>query len=58
MIRNEDVAHRYVFRRSGDRRGGFRDQASGELQTSLKLPAGYSFFWSGLYESAQRVRSD
>src|SRR5882672_11393124 len=58
MIRNEDgLLTEYVFIDLGDRPAGdFVDQAQRELQNKLKLPAGYSFFWSGQYESAQRVR--
>jgi copper/silver efflux system protein len=58
MIRNEDgLLTEYVFVDLGDRPAGdFVGQAQRELQNKLKLPAGYSFFWSGQYESAQRVR--
>ena len=58
MIRNEDgLLTEYVFVDLGDRPvGDFVEQAQRELQDRLKLPAGYSIFWSGQYESAQRVR--
>jgi Cu(I)/Ag(I) efflux system membrane protein CusA/SilA len=58
MIRNEDgLLTEYIFIDLGDRPiGTFLEQAQGELQNHLKLPAGYSFFWSGQYESAERVR--
>jgi len=58
MIRNEDgLLTEYIFIDLGDRPiGTFVDQAQRELQNHLKLPAGYSFFWSGQFESAQRVR--
>jgi Cu(I)/Ag(I) efflux system membrane protein CusA/SilA len=58
MIRNEDgLLTEYVFVDLGNRPAGdFVDQAQRVLQDKLKLPAGYSFFWSGQYESAQRVR--
>lgn len=58
MIRNEDgLLTGYVFVDLGDRApGDYVAQARGELQKKLQLPAGYSVFWSGQYESAERVR--
>jgi copper/silver efflux system protein len=58
MIRNEDgLLTEYIFVDMGDRPAGdFVQQAQKELQDGLKLPTGYSIFWSGQYESAQRVR--
>jgi Cu(I)/Ag(I) efflux system membrane protein CusA/SilA len=36
--------------------GDYVAQAKTELQKKLQLPTGYSVFWSGQYESAERVR--
>src|SRR5215470_16609142 len=58
MIRNEDgLLTGYVFVDLADRApGDYVAQARNELQKKLQLPTGYSVFWSGQYESAERVR--
>jgi copper/silver efflux system protein len=58
MIRNEDgLLTGYVFVDLADRSpGDYVAQARNELQKKLQLPTGYSVFWSGQYESAERVR--
>jgi len=57
MIRNEDgLLTGYVFVDvAGRSPGDYVAQARNELQ-KLQLPTGYSVFWSGQYESAERVR--
>ena len=54
MIRNEDgLLTEYVFVDVADLPiGVYVGQAQRELQTKLKLPPGYSVFWSGQYETA------
>ncbi|MGC2195751.1 MAG: CusA/CzcA family heavy metal efflux RND transporter [Terriglobales bacterium] len=58
MIRNEDgLLTGYVFvDLAGPAPGDYVMQARRELQTKLRLPAGYTVLWSGQYESAERVR--
>jgi Cu(I)/Ag(I) efflux system membrane protein CusA/SilA len=58
MIRNEDgLLTGYVFVDvAGRSPGDYVAQARNELQKKLQLPTGYSVFWSGQYESAERVR--
>jgi len=58
MIRNEDgLLTEYVFVDVADLPiGVYVGQAQRELQTKLKLPPGYSVFWSGQYETALRLR--
>jgi Cu(I)/Ag(I) efflux system membrane protein CusA/SilA len=58
MIRNEDgLLTGYVFVDvAGRSPGDYVAQAKTELQKKLQLPTGYSVFWSGQYESAERVR--
>jgi copper/silver efflux system protein len=58
MIRNEDgLLTGYVFVDvAGRSPGDYVAQAKNELQKKLQLPTGYSVFWSGQYESAERVR--
>jgi len=58
MIRNEDgLLTGYVFVDvAGRSPGDYVEQARTELQKKLQLPTGYSVFWSGQYESAERVR--
>jgi Cu(I)/Ag(I) efflux system membrane protein CusA/SilA len=58
MIRNEDgLLTGYVFvDLAGRSPGDYVAQAREELQKKLQLPTGYSVFWSGQYESAERVR--
>jgi Cu(I)/Ag(I) efflux system membrane protein CusA/SilA len=58
MIRNEDgLLTGYVFVDvAGRSPGDYVAQAKNELQKKLQLSTGYSVFWSGQYESAERVR--
>jgi Cu(I)/Ag(I) efflux system membrane protein CusA/SilA len=58
MIRNENgLLTGYVFVDvAGIPAGDYVERAKRELRNNLQLPAGYSIFWSGQYESAQRVR--
>jgi len=58
MIRNEDgLLTEYVFVDVADLPiGDYVGEAQHELQTKLKLPPGYSVFWSGQYETALRLR--
>lgn len=58
MIRNENgLLTGYVFVDvAGLAPGDYVEQAQRELNTRLKLPAGYTLQWSGQYESAERVR--
>ena len=57
MIRNEDgLLTGYVYVDLADRApGDYVAQGRQELQKKLPLPAGYSIFWSGQYESSERV---
>jgi copper/silver efflux system protein len=57
MIRNEDgLLTGYVYVDLADRApGDYVAQGRQELQKKLQLPAGYSIFWSGQYESSERV---
>ena len=58
MIRDEDGAltgYVYVDLKTRDY-GGFVNRADQELRTKLKLPAGYSYHWSGEYEFELRAR--
>jgi len=58
MIRDENgLLTGYVFVDVGDRPiGDYVAQAQQQVQSRLQLPTGYSVFWSGQYESAERVR--
>jgi Cu(I)/Ag(I) efflux system membrane protein CusA/SilA len=58
MIRDENgLRTGYVFADvSGRSVGDYVEQARRELNDRLRLPAGYSIFWSGQYESALRTR--
>jgi Cu(I)/Ag(I) efflux system membrane protein CusA/SilA len=58
MIRDENgLLTGYVFVDTGDvAPGTYVQQARGELNHRLQLPAGYTVVWSGQYESAQRVK--
>ena len=58
MIRNEDgLLTGYVYVDvTGRDLGGYVAEADKILREQLKLPAGYSVFWSGQYESMIRVR--
>jgi Cu(I)/Ag(I) efflux system membrane protein CusA/SilA len=58
MIRDEDGAltgYVYVDLKTRDY-GGFVARADQELQSKLKLPAGYTYQWSGEYEFEIRAR--
>src|SRR6185437_7214442 len=58
MIRDEDGAltgYVYVDLKTRDY-GGVVNRADQELRTKLKLPAGYSYHWSGEYEFELRAR--
>ncbi len=57
MIRNEDgLLTGYVFVDiAGPAPGDYVAQARREVESKLHLPAGYTVFWSGQYESAERV---
>ncbi|HST12722.1 MAG TPA: CusA/CzcA family heavy metal efflux RND transporter, partial [Terriglobales bacterium] len=57
MIRNEDgLLTGYVYVDLADRSpGDYVAQGRQELQKKLQLPAGYNVFWSGQYESSERV---
>jgi Cu(I)/Ag(I) efflux system membrane protein CusA/SilA len=58
MLRNENgLLTGYVYIDLDDRHlESYRVAADRILQTSLKIPAGYSTSWAGQYESMQRVR--
>jgi Cu(I)/Ag(I) efflux system membrane protein CusA/SilA len=58
MIRNEDgLLTGYVYVDLADRApGDYVEQGRLELQKKLQLPPGYNVFWSGQYESSERVR--
>src|SRR3954451_17380118 len=58
MIRDEDGALTgYVYIDLKDTNyGGFVAEASRRFQQQLKLPAGYSFQWSGEYEFELRAK--
>jgi Cu(I)/Ag(I) efflux system membrane protein CusA/SilA len=58
MIRDEDGALTgYVYVDLKDANyGGFVEQADRQLQAKLKLPAGYSYQWSGEYQFEQRAK--
>ncbi|PYX40982.1 MAG: CusA/CzcA family heavy metal efflux RND transporter [Acidobacteria bacterium] len=58
MIRNEDgLLTGYVFvDLAGPAPGDYVTQARREVESKLRLPAGYTVLWSGQYESAERVR--
>ncbi len=58
MIRDEDAALTgYVFvDLNTSNYGGFVQQADAALQHELKLPAGYSYQWSGEYEFELRAK--
>ena len=58
MIRDEDgqlTGYVYVDLNTADY-GGFVQQASNLLQQKLRLPAGYTYQWSGEYEFELRAR--
>ena len=58
MIRDEDgqlTGYVYIDLNSTDY-GGFVQQASNLLQQKLRLPAGYTYQWSGEYEFELRAR--
>ena len=58
MIRDEDgqlTGYVYLDLNTKDY-GGFVNQASGLLRQNLKLPAGYSYTWSGEYEFEVRAK--
>jgi copper/silver efflux system protein len=58
MIRDEDgqlTGYVYVDLNTSDY-GGFVQQASNLLQQKLRLPAGYTYQWSGEYEFELRAR--
>jgi Cu(I)/Ag(I) efflux system membrane protein CusA/SilA len=58
MIRDEDgqlTGYVYIDLNTTDH-GGFVDQASHVLRQKLRLPAGYSYQWSGEYEFQLRAR--
>ncbi len=57
MIRNEDgLLTGYVYVDLANRApGDYVAQGRQELLKKLQLPAGYSIFWSGQYESSERV---
>jgi copper/silver efflux system protein len=58
MIRDEDgqlTGYVYIDLNSTDY-GGFVQQASNLLQRQLRLPAGYTYQWSGEYEFELRAR--
>ncbi len=58
MIRDEDGAltgYVYVDLKTHDY-GGFVSKANEEMRTKLKLPAGYTYQWSGEYEFELRAR--
>ena len=58
MIRNEDgLLTGYVYIDITDRDpGGYIDEAARLLGEKVKLEPGYAIFWSGQYESMQRVK--
>jgi Cu(I)/Ag(I) efflux system membrane protein CusA/SilA len=58
MIRDEDgLLTGYVYVDiTGRDPNGYVEEAAGVLNNKLKLPSGYAVFWSGQYESTQRVR--
>jgi len=58
MIRDEDGAltgYIYIDLNTSDY-GGFVAQANQRLQAKLKLPAGYTYQWSGEYQFEQRAK--
>jgi Cu(I)/Ag(I) efflux system membrane protein CusA/SilA len=58
MIRDEDgylTGYVYVDLKAADY-GGFVAEASRQLQSKLRLPANYSYQWSGEYEFEQRAK--
>jgi Cu(I)/Ag(I) efflux system membrane protein CusA/SilA len=58
MIRDEDgtlTGYVYVDLNNANY-GGFVEQANKHLQAKLKLPAGYSYQWSGEYQFEQRAK--
>jgi Cu(I)/Ag(I) efflux system membrane protein CusA/SilA len=58
MIRDEDgtlTGYVYVDLKNANY-GGFVEQADRQLQAKLKLPAGYSYQWSGEYQFEQRAK--
>jgi Cu(I)/Ag(I) efflux system membrane protein CusA/SilA len=58
MIRDEDgtlTGYVYVDLKDANY-GGFVEQADRQLQAKLKLPAGYSYQWSGEYQFEQRAK--
>ena len=57
-IRDEDgLLTGYIFiDLKGANYGGFAQQANRQIQQKLKLPAGYTYKWSGEYEFEQRAK--
>ena len=58
MIRDEDGAltgYVYIDLKNTNY-GGFVDQANKQIQQKLKLPAGYTYQWSGEYQFEQRAK--
>jgi Cu(I)/Ag(I) efflux system membrane protein CusA/SilA len=58
MIRDEDGALTgYIYiDLNGTNYGGFATKATGLLQSKLRLPAGYTYQWSGEYEFELRAK--
>ena len=58
MIRDEDgLLTGYVYIDIGDRDpGSYVREASALLEKTVQVPPGYSYFWTGQYDSMKRVR--